>query len=140
MAVFEYERQDYQDNLKRLEHKGTYQEYENAIFEMNTLKNDIKADLTDMPHVDNVACLIDQVDNIYYGDIGFHCDKPLDKYDVFLVAGAICGVLNKHAEDCYAYSLYYNNAMDMFMYTKVVIEADDGPNLYAQDTQRFVVR
>lgn len=64
MAVFEYERQDYQDNLKRLEHKGTYQEYENAIFEMNTLKNDIKADLTDMPHVDNVACLIDQVDNI----------------------------------------------------------------------------
>jgi hypothetical protein len=140
MAAFEYEREDYQQYLERLKHKGTYQEYENAIFEMNELKNDIKADLGDIPHVDKVACLIDQVDNVYWGDIGFHCEKPLDQYDVFLVAGAICGVLEKHAESCYSYSLYYNNAMDMFMYTKVAVEADDGPNLYAEGTRRFVVR
>lgn len=140
MAAFTYEREEYQNNLERIRRKGTYQDYENAIFEMNTLKNDLKADLDDIPHVDGIACLIDQVDNVYWGDIGFHCDIPLDKYDIFLVAGAIVGVLQKHAEDCYHYSLYYNEPMQTFMYTKVSIEADDGPDLYAEGTRQFVVR
>ena len=140
MGAFEYERKEYQDNLERIKKKGTYQDYENAIFEMNELKNDLKADLENMPHIDKLASLIDQTDNVYWGDIAFHSDIHLDKYDIFLVAGAIIGVLNNHAEECHHYSLYYNEAVQSFMYTKVCIEADDGPDLYAQEGRQFVVR
>ena len=140
MAAFAYERQEYQDNLDRIKHNGTYQDYENAIFEMNELKNDLKADLDNIPHVDAVVSLIDQIGNVYFGDIGFHCDVSLDNYDIFLVAGAIVGVLQNHAEDCYHYSIYYNEPMQTFMYTKVIVEANDGPDLYAEGTRRFVVR
>ena len=80
------------------------------------------------------------IDVIYLVDIGFHCIKPLDKYEVFLVAGEVVAVLREHGENCHHFSVYYNEKMQMFMYTKVVVEADDGPNLYAQGTDRFVVR
>lgn len=140
MAAFEYEREEYQAHLKRIERNGTYQEYENEIFEMNQLKNDLVKNMENIPHVDNISCLIDQVENCYYGDIGFHTDKLLDEFDVFFVAGAICAAIREEGEECQQYSLYYNRAVQSFMFTKVCICANDGPNLYAQGTQRFVIR
>lgn len=137
--AFEYERKEYQDNLARIKQIGTYQDYENAIFEMNTLKNDLKMELDNVPYVKEVATLIDQVDDIYYGDIAFLTDG-LDEFQIYLTAGAICAVLRNQAEDCYDYSLYYNKVMKAFMYTKVVIQAKDGPDLYKQGTRKFVVR
>lgn len=140
MAGFAYEREDYQDYLKRLEHNGTYQEYENAISEMNTLKNELRKDIENIPHVDNIVCLIDQVDKFYYGDIGFHTDTLLDEFDVYFVAGALCAAIREQGEDCQPYCLYYNQVMQMFMFTKVCIHANDGPDLYDQGTERFIVR
>ena len=139
MAAYEYERKEYQENLRRIKHKGTYQEYENAIYAMNELKNDIKKDLENTFHIDKVVSLMDQVGNIYYGDIGFHTDVLLDKFDIHFVAGAICAALREQTEDCHSYSLYYNDELQMFLYTKVVIEADDGPDLYAHNTREFIV-
>ena len=141
MSAFTYEREDYQQNLARLYRKGTYQEYENAIFEMNILRNEFRESIDKVSYIDDVMSLIDQVDNIYYGDIGFHCSKPLDSYEIFMVAGELINVLRDcHAENCHHFSIYYNHKMQMFMYTKVVIEADDGPNLYMQGTDKFIVR
>lgn len=141
--AFDYEREEYQENLRNIRHIGTYQDYENAIYAMNELKKAIVTDLSEhsIPHVDGLACLIDQVDNIYYGDIGFHTDKSLDEFEIYFVAGAICAALHEHGEtDCGQHSMYYNEPMQMYMYTKVVVEADDGPDLYAGKERLFVVR
>ena len=142
MAAFEYEREDYQDNLKRIKRVGTYQDYENAIYEMNELKKDIVASLPahPIPHIDNIVCIIDQVDNVYWGDIGFHTDTLLDESDIYFIAGIICAELRERAEECWSYSMYYNQCMQMFMYTKVCIEANDGPDLYAGQERTFVLR
>lgn len=138
--AFEYERKEYQDNLDNIKQIGTYQDYENAIYEMNNLKNILEKELDDMICIDGVAAVIDQVDNMYYGDIAFHTTILLDESQIYLVAGNICGTLRKHEEECYDYSLYYNQAVQAFMYTKVVVQANDGPNLYGQNTERFVIR
>lgn len=138
--AFEYERKEYQDNLENIKRIGTYQDYENAIYGMNNLKNALGKELGDMICIDGVASVIDQVDNLYYGDIAFHTTTLLDESQTCLVAGNICGILSKHGEKCYDYSLYYNQAVRAFMYTKVVIQVDNGPNLYNQNTERFVIR
>ena len=135
--AFEYERKEYQNNLENIKRIGTYQDYENAIYEM---KNALGKELDDMICIDGVASVIDQVDNLYYGDIAFHTTTLLDESQICLVAGNICGILSKHGEKCYDYSLYYNQAVRAFMYTKVVIQVDNGPNLYSQNTERFVIR
>lgn len=138
--AFEYERKEYQDNLENIKQIGTYQDYENAIYEMNNLKNILEKELGDMICIDGVTAVIDQVDNMYYGDIAFHTTTLLDESQIYLVAGNICGTLRKHEEKCCDYSLYYNQAVQAFMYTKVVVQANDGPNLYGQNTERFVIR
>lgn len=138
--AFEYERKEYQDNLENIKRIGTYQDYENAIYEMNNLKNTLGKELDDMIGIDGVASVIDQVNNIYYGDIAFHTTTLLDKSQIYLIAGNICGMLRKYEEECYDYSLYYNQMVHAFMYTKVVIQVDDGPNLYGQNARTFVIR
>ena len=138
--AFEYERKEYQDNLENIKHIGTYQDYENAIYKMNVLRNNLQKELGEMFFIDGIASVIDQVDNLYYGDIAFHTITLLDKSQACLVAGNICGILSRYGEKCYDYSLYYNQAVQAFMYTKVVIQVDNGPNLYDKKTKRFVVR
>ena len=138
--AFEYERKEYQDNLENIKRIGTYQDYENAIYEMNVLRNNLQKELGEMFFIDGIASVIDQVDNLYYGDIAFHTTTLLDKSQACLVAGNICGILSRYGEKCYDYSLYYNQAVQAFMYTKVVIQVDNGPNLYDKKTKRFVVR
>lgn len=139
MAAYEYKRKEYQENLLRIRQIATYQDYENAMYEMNELKNDIKKNMEHIPNVDAIVALMDQVDNVYYGDIGFHTDMLLDKFAIHFVAGAIVAALREQGEDCYEYSLYYNEELQMFLYTRVVIEADDGPDLYAQGTNQFSI-
>lgn len=136
MSAFEYEREDYQQYLENLTKEGTYQEYENAIFEMNTLKNKLRDEGFD------VHALIDQVDNIYYGDILFHMPKQITELGLYFRAGQIIGTLSRMnaitSEDNSC--IYFNKAMNGFMYTAVAIQADDGPDLYAQNTRKFIVR
>ena len=99
--AFEYERKEYQDNLENIKRIGTYQDYENAIYEMNVLRNNLQKELGEMFFIDGIASVIDQVDNLYYGDIAFHTNTLLDKSQACLVAGNICGILSRYGEKCY---------------------------------------
>lgn len=144
---FEYERKEYQDNLENIKKVGSYQDYENAVYELNILKNKIIKEynnmiyIGDMRYINGVATVIDQVDNLYYGDIIFHTSSLLfEDSQISHAANVICDILNNFGEDCHDYSLYYNRAVQGFMYTKVVIQADDGPSLYDQNTERFIIR
>lgn len=135
--LLKYEREGYQKYLKELTKEGTYQDYENAIFEMNKLKNQFKAKGA------NVVSLIDQVDKTYYGDIMFCMPKGITEDALYFKAGRIIGELinagaiePKTNDSC----LYFNQEMWGFMYTAVAIKADDGPDLYAEDTRKFIVR
>ena len=135
--LLKYERESYQKYLENLRKEGTYQEYENAIYEMNKLKNKLKD-----AGFDTVS-LIDQVDNIYYGDIMFCMPKNIDESALYFRAGRIIGTLiNQGAIEpkCNDSCLYFNKEMWGFMYTVVAIKADDGPNLYAEGTRKFIVR
>lgn len=137
MAVLKYERGNYQNYLERITKDGTYQDYENAIYEMNELRKRFKEKGIE------AKTLIDQVDNVYYGDIAFPLPQGINELSVYLRAGRIIGELvnagvieSKINDAC----LYFNRALNSLMYTGVVVKAEDGPDLYAQGTREFIVR
>ena len=137
MAVLEYERGSYQRYLEHLTKDGTYQDYENAIYDMNEIRKRFKEKGIE------AKTLIDQVGKVYYGDIAFPLPQGINELSIYLRAGRIIGELvnagvieAKINDTC----LYFNRALNSLMYTGVVIKAEDGPDLYAQGTRAFVVR
>ena len=137
MAVLKYERGNYQNYLERITKDGTYQDYENAIYEMNELRKRFKEKGIE------AKTLIDQVDNVYYGDIAFPLPQGINELSVYLRAGRIIGELvnagvieSKINDAC----LYFNRALNSLRYTGVVVKAEDVPDLYAQGTREFIVR
>ena len=135
--ILKYERDSYQKYLKNLTKEGTYQDYENAIYKMNELRKCLDEKGF------KVKTLIDQVDNVYYGDIMFAVPENTTESGLYYRAGRIIGELinagviePKVNDSC----LYFNEALYAFMYTGVAIKAEDGPQLYEQGTRTFVVR
>lgn len=133
MVGFTYERKEYQDYLKKITHKGTYQDYENTIYEMVNIGKNI------VEHGLHCHWLIDQIDNFYYGDLFFPIPKDTSS-DLYFEAGKIIGTLNRLGIKCNNSCFYFNKVLHGFMYTLVVVEADDGPDLYNGQTRTFVVR
>ena len=136
MAILEYERESYQKYLSKITHKGTYKEYEDALFEMSNLKNLL------MLHGYDTNVAVDQVDNTYYCDILFHAPKGASESELYSMAGKIIGELinlNIIEPKCNDSCIYYNEPMNGFMFTAVAIEAEDGPALY-KDGRKFTVR
>lgn len=132
-----YRREKHAKYLDGITKEGVYQDYENAIYDMNELKNKLREKGVDAHSV------IDQADGIYYGDIMFPMPKDANESKLYFKAGRIIGELvnagaiePKINDSC----LYFNEAMWAFMYTAVAIKADDGPDLYAQGTRNFVIR
>lgn len=141
--MYSYEREEHILYLENLVKDGTYQDFENEVFQMNELRKKILSSLDNLSVVmiDSVVSLIDQVDGIYYADIGFHLTNvAAQTLPLSVVAKTCVNALAEHGVKQTEDSLYYNEVLQMFMFTSVAIRNDDGPNLYGQKERLFVVR
>lgn len=132
--LFNYDRENHKEYLKNLVKEGTYQDYENAIYEMTKLCKKIKAK--------NIECsqFIDQVDNVCYGDIFFPMPQGANLTTLYFGASEIINLLHELGVNCDNSCIYFNTTLFGYMYTVVAIKADDAPDLYKQGTRNFIVR
>ena len=135
--LLEYERDEYQKYLKDNTKEATYQDFENEIYKMNELRKSLKEKGYE------VAALIDQVDNVYYGDILFKVPKGLSETELHKESERIVkelvstGVIDSNCGDI---CMYFNKVLWGFLYTAVIVKDPNGPNLYAGGSRSFVIR
>ena len=131
---FNYERKEHIDYLDNLVKEGTYQDYQNAIHDM---KENLLKELKNKGLF--VGIVVDQADDICYGDIMFPLSKDLDTLE--LNAEKIIQVLKELDIEQDFSCLYYNTALCCFMYTVVAIKASDSPDMYhGIDRDKFIMR
>jgi hypothetical protein len=131
--MFSYDRKPHLEYLNNLIKNGTYEEYQEELTNLRELNE--KLDKDGM----NTYVIIDQSDNIYWGDIMF----VLNDSNVSFNAEKICSILKKHGITTSLDSLYYNTAIKAIMYTAIAIKTK-GPEFYPdyvmQNKDFFLVR
>lgn len=128
--MFDYERKEHIEYLDNLVKEGSYQDYKNALKDLKNLSVKLKS--KDF----NVKIVVDQVDNICYGDIIFIISNTKTLYSE---AKRIIEALKELKVDCDSSCLYFNVPLSGFMYTAIAIKADNSPDWYSEE-ERIIIR
>lgn len=128
--MFSYERKEHIDYIDNLIKEGSYQDYQNAIKDLNNLAFKLKIKEY------NVNIIVDQADGICYGDIMFIVSNT---NDLNSDAKQIIEALKSFGINCDSSCLYFNVPLSCFMYTAVAIKTDNSPDWYS-GKERIVIR